>query len=161
MDGVKTLLRFTGSLLLALAIFLGRLGVVLLAIVPTGLVRLGERVRRAPAPLPSRAGRRPRVLFVGGTINHTTQVQQIAAELPECEATFTWYYCDGVLELGRRLGLLESTALGGSLYDLFAARWDKPTSFSALVLLGAACTAACWLLVPLLRVRGSEGRVQE
>lgn len=54
-----------------------------------------------------------------------------------------------------------STGVGGSLYDLFAARWDKPTSFSALVLIGAACTAACWLLAPLLRVQGSEVRVQE
>ncbi len=115
MDIVKTLLRFTGSVLLALSIFLGRLAMVLLAIVPTWLAHLGERLRRAPATPPPRAGRRPRVLFIGGTINHTTQVQQIAAELPECEAAFTWYYCDGFLELGRRLGLLESTALGGKL----------------------------------------------
>jgi len=121
MERVENLLRLVVSLLFALAIFAGRLAMVLLAIVPTWIGRVVDhicsrlRFRPAPpAPTPL-AGRRPRVLFVGGTINHTTQVQQIAAALPECEPAFTWYYCDGTLELLRRLGALESTALGNKL----------------------------------------------
>jgi hypothetical protein len=115
MERVGNLPRLVASLLLALAIFVGRLAMVLLAIVPTWIGRLIDYFRPAPpAPAPL-AGRRPRVLFVGGTINHTTQVQQIAAALPECEPAFTWYYCDGTLELLRRLGALESTALGNKL----------------------------------------------
>jgi len=113
------LLRLVGSLLLALAIvlgsFFGRLLLVLLAIVPTWIGRLIEHLRPAPPAPGARGGRRPRILFVGGTINHTTQVQQIAAALPECEPAFTWYYCDGLLEVLRRLGWLESTALGNKL----------------------------------------------
>jgi len=121
MERVENLLRLVVGLLFALAIFAGRLAMVLLAIVPTWIGRVVDdicsrlRFRPAPpAPTPP-AGRRPRVLFVGGTINHTTQVQQIAAALPECEPAFTWYYCDGTLELLRRLGALESTALGNKL----------------------------------------------
>lgn len=115
MERVVNLLRLVASLLLALAIFIGRLVLVLLAIVPTWVARLIERVRPAPPAPGPLAGRRPRILFVGGTINHTTQVQQIAAALPECEPAFTWYYCDGALEVLRRLGWLESTALGNKL----------------------------------------------
>jgi uncharacterized SAM-binding protein YcdF (DUF218 family) len=116
MERVGNLLRLSVSLLLALAIFLGRLAMVLLAIVPTWVGRALDRARFRPAPpAPPLAGRRPRVLFVGGTINHTTQVQQIAAALPECDPAFTWYYCDGTLEVLRRLGALESTALGTKL----------------------------------------------
>jgi len=84
------------------------------ALVPVWLSRLLARPRRAPRPsVPST--RRPRILFIGGTINHTTQVLQIAAELPECEHAFTWYYADGMLELLRRLGQMESTAIGDKL----------------------------------------------
>jgi len=118
MESVSSLLRFAFSVVLALLIFLGRLGLVLLAIFPTavrrGVARVAARRRPLAAP-PAPGSGRPRVLFIGGTINHTTQVEQIAAQLPECEAAFTWYYCDGVLELGRRLHLLESTALGDKL----------------------------------------------
>ncbi len=55
------------------------------------------------------------MLFIGGTINHTTQVRQIAAELPDCDHAFTWYYCHGLLELLRRLGALKTTAVGDKL----------------------------------------------
>jgi len=55
------------------------------------------------------------VLFIGGTINHTTQVEQIAAELTECDVAFSWYFCDGILEVFRRLGWLRTTALGDKL----------------------------------------------
>jgi hypothetical protein len=100
---------------LAAVVQLGRLALVLGAAAPTWLGRAARALRPAPARPPRAAGRKPRVLFIGGTINHTTQVQQIAAELPECEPAFTWYYCDGVLDRLRRLRLLESTALGFKL----------------------------------------------
>src|SRR5262249_37983270 len=104
MERVVNLLRVVASLLLALAVFFGRLLLVLLAIVPTWIGRVIEHLRSAPPAPVAPGGCRPRILFVGGTINHTTQVQQIAAALPECEPAFTWYYCDGVLEVLRRLG---------------------------------------------------------
>jgi hypothetical protein len=94
--------------------WLGRFVLVFGALGPVWLSRLFERRRPAPHPsVPST--RRARVLFIGGTINHTTQVRQIAAELPECEQAFTWYYADGVLEILRRLGKMESTAIGDKL----------------------------------------------
>ena len=111
MERVGNLPRLVASLLLALVIFVGRLAMVLLAIVPTSLGRVIDRLRAAPPAPPPLAGRRPRILFVGGTLNHTTQVQQIAAALPECESAFTWYT---VTE--------RSSSCGAS------ARWNRPHS---------------------------------
>lgn len=48
------------------------------------------------------------------------------------------------------LSLSASTALGGWLYDDWAARWGATTAFNLLVVAGALSTCACWLLVPLL-----------
>src|SRR5215471_397040 len=94
--------------------FIVRALAVLVVVVPCAVDRRLDRQRRARVtPLPGRA--RPRVLFIGGTINHTTQVRQIAAELPECDHAFTWYYGDGFLEVLRRLGATENTALGKKL----------------------------------------------
>ena len=94
--------------------WLGRFVLVFGALPPVWLWRLLDRRPRAPRPaIPST--RRARILFIGGTINHTTQVRQIAAELPECDHAFTWYYADGVLEVLRRLGKMETTALGDKL----------------------------------------------
>jgi hypothetical protein len=56
-----------------------------------------------------------RILFICGTTNHTTQMFQIARELPEHDHAFTPYYCDGVLELFRRWARPGSTALGSKL----------------------------------------------
>ena len=53
-----------------------------------------------------RERRSPRILFIGGSINQTTQMHQIADELPECEPAFTPYYVDGWLELGRKVRAL-------------------------------------------------------
>ena len=41
-------------------------------------------------------------------------MHQIARQMPELEARFTPYYCDGLLELLRRAGLVEFTILGAS-----------------------------------------------
>ncbi|MGA9115785.1 MAG: hypothetical protein WB626_03325 [Bacteroidota bacterium] len=59
--------------------------------------------------------RNKRVLFICGSLNQTTQMHQIAAELPECETRFTPYYADGFLDLMRRLHLVEFTILGNKL----------------------------------------------
>lgn len=66
----------------------------------------------APAlPLPDES-QRPRALFICGSINQAKQMHQIAQQLPELEARFCPYYCDGVLELMRRAGWLNFTILG-------------------------------------------------
>ena len=114
MQRLSNLIRLAASRLLAFVIFVGRVGLVLLAVVPNtaGLIKRHLRsARRRPLP----TTRRPRVLLVGGTINHTTQVHQIAAELPEFDHAYTWYYCDGFLDILRRARALESTALGYKL----------------------------------------------
>jgi hypothetical protein len=101
--------------LLAAIVFVGRVLLVLLAAVPCAVSRLVASLSPPSSPPARRRGAKPRVLFIGGTINHTTQLHQVAAQLPEFEHAFTWYYCDGVLDLFRKLGWLESTALGAKL----------------------------------------------
>lgn len=58
---------------------------------------------------------RPRVLFIVGSINQTTQLHQISQHLPEAEAWFSPYYGDRALQIGRHLGLLENTIGGNKL----------------------------------------------
>jgi hypothetical protein len=58
---------------------------------------------------------RKKILFIGGSLNQTTQMHQVARELPEHEHAFTPYYVDGLLEGCRRLGLLEFTVAGNKL----------------------------------------------
>lgn len=55
---------------------------------------------------------RPRVLFICGSLNQTTQMHEIALQLPELEAWFTPFYCDGFMDLVRRVGLLDRTIAG-------------------------------------------------
>jgi hypothetical protein len=59
--------------------------------------------------------RRRRILFICGSLNQTTQMHQIAQELPEHERSFTPFYLDGPLEWARRRGLLEFTVAGEKL----------------------------------------------
>jgi hypothetical protein len=56
-----------------------------------------------------------RILFICGSLNQTTQLHQIAQYLPEYEHWYTPYYADGLLEIARRLRLLEFTILGYKL----------------------------------------------
>jgi hypothetical protein len=55
---------------------------------------------------------RPRVFFICGSINQTTQMQQIARELPECEAAFSPFYGDKTVNRLRELGFAECS-IGG------------------------------------------------
>ncbi|HYW31078.1 MAG TPA: hypothetical protein VE869_06175 [Gemmatimonas sp.] len=57
--------------------------------------------------------RRPRVLFIGGSMNQTTQMHQVAQALGECDPWFTSHYASGVPQATARLGLLDFTVLGG------------------------------------------------
>jgi hypothetical protein len=58
---------------------------------------------------------RPKVLFICGSLNQTTQMHEIAEQLPEIEPAYTPYYVDGPLELARRARLIECTVAGGKL----------------------------------------------
>jgi predicted MFS family arabinose efflux permease len=48
------------------------------------------------------------------------------------------------------LATITSTWLGGLLYEWGTARWGSRPAFVALVGVGAACTACCWLVMPPL-----------
>jgi hypothetical protein len=61
---------------------------------------------------------RPRVLFIGGSVNQTKQMLAVASAMPEVEAWFTPYYCDGLVDVARRMRLLEWTVVGYSWRQL-------------------------------------------
>jgi hypothetical protein len=59
------------------------------------------------------SGMRPRVLFICGSPNQTSQMHQIARALPEVDAWFTPYFSDHwAYRILIKLGLLETTILG-------------------------------------------------
>ncbi|MCS6904263.1 MAG: hypothetical protein RML72_01570 [Bacteroidia bacterium] len=63
---------------------------------------------------------KPKILFVIGSMNQTTQMHKIANELPECEHYFSQLYGDHFLiQWGIRNKLLEGTILGN--------KWKKIT----------------------------------
>jgi hypothetical protein len=53
-----------------------------------------------------------KVLFIGGSRNQTTQMHQVAEELPEVDAWFTPHYATGLEEALRALKLAEFTVIG-------------------------------------------------
>jgi len=57
----------------------------------------------------------PKIFFICGSLNQTTQMHQIAQQLPECAASFTPYYGDSLLTHLRALGLVEPTIGGNKL----------------------------------------------
>jgi hypothetical protein len=59
--------------------------------------------------------KQPRVLFICGSINQTTQMHQIAQQLAECDCFFSTYFDDGYPETLKRLRLTETTPLGYKL----------------------------------------------
>jgi hypothetical protein len=67
----------------------------------------------APAVVRPTSRRRARVLFIGGSMNQTTQMHQVAQAFEECEPWFTAHYASGIPQLTARLGLLDFTVLGG------------------------------------------------
>ena len=93
-----------GTVALAVAWFIAR-----------SLLRLGPgalRVPRRPVRTPTEKDR-PRVLFIGGSPNQTTQMHQIADQLPEVDAWFTPYYTDNLwFRMALRWGFLEVAIIG-------------------------------------------------
>src|SRR5262245_29048248 len=59
--------------------------------------------------------RTPRVLFICGSINQTTQMHKVSQQLVEFDCFFTTYYDDGYPETLKRMRLTESTPLGYKL----------------------------------------------
>jgi hypothetical protein len=58
---------------------------------------------------------RPKILFICGSLNQTTQMHQIAQQLPEYDHAYTPYYGHGYIEVLRRARCLEFTVLGDKL----------------------------------------------
>lgn len=56
-----------------------------------------------------------RILFICGSMNQTTQMHQISRHLTGYGQAFSPYYCDGIDEIYRRLGLMEFTIIGHKL----------------------------------------------
>lgn len=56
---------------------------------------------------------KPKILFISGSLNQTTQMHKISLEMPEFESWFTPYYADGFLKFLTRTGILDFTILGG------------------------------------------------
>ena len=56
-----------------------------------------------------------RIFFICGSMNQTTQMHQVSRHLGEYEHAFSPYYCDGLHEIFRRLGLMEFTIIGDKL----------------------------------------------
>jgi hypothetical protein len=57
----------------------------------------------------------PKIFCICGSLNQTTQMHQIAAQLPDCVASFSPYYGDAFLTRLRTLGLVEPTIGGNKL----------------------------------------------
>ena len=62
-----------------------------------------------------KVAKNPKVFFICGSLNQTTQMHQIAAQLPGCQASFSPYYGDALLTRLRTLGLVEPTIGGNKL----------------------------------------------
>jgi hypothetical protein len=56
-----------------------------------------------------------RIFFICGSMNQTTQMHQISKCLSGYEHSFSPFYCDGVDEILRRLGLMEFNIIGDKL----------------------------------------------
>jgi hypothetical protein len=56
---------------------------------------------------------KPKILFIGGSLNQTTMMHKISQEIPECDAYFTPYFASGPLWLMTKLKMLEFTIMGG------------------------------------------------
>src|SRR3990172_7542891 len=58
---------------------------------------------------------KPKILYICGSLNQTTQMHQISKELPEYDAFFTPYYPDGYgyIKFVTKIGLLDFSILGG------------------------------------------------
>jgi hypothetical protein len=58
---------------------------------------------------------RKRIFFICGSMNQTTQMHQISKHLSDYEHSFSPFYCHGIDEILRRLGLIEFTIAGNKV----------------------------------------------
>ncbi|MEM9917754.1 MAG: hypothetical protein AAF990_06640 [Bacteroidota bacterium] len=58
--------------------------------------------------------KKKRILFVGGSLNQTTIMYQIAQKLSEFDCFFTPFYADGCIRWLAERQMLDNTILGGS-----------------------------------------------
>ena len=87
-------------------------------------------------------------LVVGFTYMTATLIQlDLAAQACPARVAGTGF---AILMALSNLGTVVSTWLGGAWYERGRTLWGSQTSFAVLVGLGAAFTAACWLIVPFL-----------
>jgi predicted MFS family arabinose efflux permease len=95
-------------------------------------------------------------VFSGLTLLTATLIQlDLAARTCPVAAAGTTF---ALLMAVSNLGFSSSTWVGGHLFDMLPTLISKTAAFNTLVAIGAACTAAAWLLVPLLqRHRPAEG----
>lgn len=56
---------------------------------------------------------RKKILFIGGSLNQTTMMHQIAQALPEHDCFFSGFYADGLARWLAGRGMLDKTILGG------------------------------------------------
>ena len=56
-----------------------------------------------------------RIFFICGSMNQTTQLHQVSQHLRQYQHAFSPYYCHGLAEILRRLGLMEFTIIGNKL----------------------------------------------
>lgn len=54
-----------------------------------------------------------KVLFICGSLNQTTMMHRIAANLPDCDCQFTPFYGDGIIRFMVEHGMLDFTVMGG------------------------------------------------
>jgi MFS family permease len=88
-------------------------------------------------------------IAVGFTYMTATLIQlDIAARVCPPESAATVFALLMSLSNG---STIVSTGVGGPMYAGFKESWGPQTAFNLLVAIGAAFTAGCWLLVPLLR----------
>lgn len=53
------------------------------------------------------------ILFIGGSLNQTTIMHQIATQLPEYNCFFSPFYADGLIDWAAKTGLLDHSILAG------------------------------------------------
>lgn len=88
-------------------------------------------------------------LAVGFTYMTALLIQlDLAAQVCPPEAAGTTF---ALLMALTNLSTSVATVLGGSLYERWSTQWGPHRAFHVLVGCGAAFTAGCWLLVPILR----------
>ena len=58
-----------------------------------------------------------RIFFICGSMNQTTQMLQISKHLSDYDQSFSPFYCDGLDEFLRRLGLIEFTIAGNKVVE--------------------------------------------